>query len=744
VRSVVAPDTGELSGGSVATDPPLDLAPAPVRNAPRFRPDLQGLRAFAVVAVVLEHVLHQPTGGFVGVDVFFVLSGFLITDLLLREYEATGRISLLRFYARRIRRLVPSAVAVLAATAVAAHFLFNKATALSTFWDAAYAFVFAANWHFIESGTDYFNTAGSSSPLQHYWSLAVEEQFYLVWPWILVAVLTVGAALLRTGASSSTSTTAHPSGRGSSLSRTVVGGVMAAIVVASFVYAMSETVGSPTSAYFSTFSRAWELGAGALLAVAAPLFSRWPALLRGVVGWLGLVGIIGAFVLIDTSLPFPGPTAAVPVGATLLIIAAGIGGAQRSLVLLTNPVSVYIGNISYSLYLWHFPVAIFLFLLMPDRTLTTTLLVLGTILVVSILMYSLVEQPLHRSPWLQSYKGRADDRTVDWQAWRDTNGSRFILSLTGLIAVATIIAFVIGVSPRGFTPMAEPALDPAASQNLELALQADLAAAVAASTWPEDLSPSLDDAIRTTSNNNPARDCFDIGDTPSFARCTWGNGDAPHHMYLVGDSEALSYAPAFKAMAEASGGQWRITTIGLYGCRFTDTQIQNDGAGVMEACPGRKADIAAQIVADAPQLVVIANAYALGNGTKGGSLSVGSIVSSTQAEAAKYNAAGRIVYLAPPPIGIDLGSCYSPALSPQACNAPVGQTWNDFATSTASAAASTGDRFVSSLGFSCYNGLCPAYAGTIPTKYDTVHMTSAYSARLAPAIQNALVALGAM
>jgi peptidoglycan/LPS O-acetylase OafA/YrhL len=699
---------------------------------PRFRPDLQGLRAFAVVAVVLEHVLHRPTGGFVGVDVFFVLSGFLITDLLLREYEATGRISMTRFYSRRIRRIVPSAVAVLAATAVAAHFLFNKATAASTFLDAAYAFFFAANWHFVEAGTDYFGAATSTSPLQHFWSLAVEEQFYLFWPWILIGALTLAAGALR------------GSGRYRVLSRVLAGALMAVIIGASFGYAVHETSATPTTAYFSTFSRAWELGAGALLAVAAPLFVRWSGLARALVGWVGLAAIVAAFVLVDTTLPFPGPTAAIPVVATLLVIAAGIGGPQPSLVLLTNPVSVYLGNISYSLYLWHLPIAVFLFVLMPDRSVTTTVMVLGVIVVVSILMYSLLEQPLHRSPWLKSYRGRTEDRTVDWQAWRDTFGSQFILSLTALVVVVTVMGVFIGVSPRGFTPMAEPAIDPLASQNLEVALQADLATAVAASTWPENLSPSLDDAIRQTSNNNPARDCFDVGDTPNFERCTWGNGGAPHHMYVVGDSEALSYAPAFKEIAESSGDQWKITTIGLYGCRFTDALVHNEGAGVMEACDQRKADIAERIRADAPELVVMANAYALGTSAKGNALSVAAMVESTQIEAAKYNAAGKIVYLAPPPLGNDLGQCYSPVVGPQACNAPVGKTWSDFATATETAAAATGDRFISSLGFSCFNGLCPAFAGTIPTKYDTVHMTSAYSARVAPAIRNALVSLGGM
>jgi peptidoglycan/LPS O-acetylase OafA/YrhL len=673
-----------------------------VHSPPRFRPDLQGLRAFAVVAVVLEHVLHLPTGGFVGVDVFFVLSGFLITDLLLREFEATGRISMARFYARRIRRIVPSAVAVLAVTAVAAYFLFNSATATATFWDAAFGLFFVANWHFVQSGTDYFASSTSTSPLQHFWSLAVEEQFYLLWPWIVIVALTFAATALRVPR------------RRPGTGRLLVGAVLAVIVVASFGYALHETATSPTTAYFSTFSRAWELGAGALLAAAAPLFMRWPGVLRSVAGWAGLAGIVAAFVRIDTSLPFPGPTAAVPVVATLLVIAAGIGGPARGLFPLTNPVSVYLGTISYSLYLWHFPIAIFLLLLMPDRTPRTTLIVLGAILVVSILMYSLLEQPLHRSPLLASYRQRPEDRAVDWQAWRDTFGSQAILSTTGLVVVATVIAVMIGTSPRGFTPMAEPALDPDVSQNLEVALQGDLAAAVASSTWPENLSPSLETAIRTSSQDNPARDCFDVGATPNVDRCTWGSGDAPHHAYLVGDSEALSYAPAFKEIAETSGGQWRITTIGLYGCRFTEAHIQNEGAGVMDACPQRKADIAESIRAAAPDLVVVANAYALG------------------------------VYLAPPPLGHDLGQCYSPVLGPQSCTAPVGSTWTDFATATEAAAAASGDRFVSSLGFSCYNGLCPAFAGTTPTKYDTVHMTSAYSAKVAPAIRNALVALGGM
>lgn len=210
----------------------------------------------------------------------------------------------------------------------------------------------------------------------------------------------------------------------------------------------------------------------------------------------------------------------------------------------------------------------------------------------------------------------------------------------------------------------------------------------------------------------------------------------------MGDSEALSYAPAFKALAESSDGRWKITTVGLYGCRFTDVLIQNDGAGVMDACQQRKQDVASRITADAPQLVVVANAYALGKASDGRPLSTADIVASTVAEAAKYGASGRLVYLAPPPLGASLGQCYSPATSPQNCNVGIDQAWQDFQAATSAAAAASGDHVISSLPFSCVNGVCPAFAGTLPTKYDTVHLTPQFAATLAPSLRWELAAQG--
>jgi hypothetical protein len=215
-------------------------------------------------------------------------------------------------------------------------------------------------------------------------------------------------------------------------------------------------------------------------------------------------------------------------------------------------------------------------------------------------------------------------------------------------------------------------------------------------------------------------------------------------MYLVGDSIAMAYAPAFKAIAEASGGQWRITTVGLYGCRFTSADIVNEGVGVMEACATRKADVAAQISADAPQLVVVANAFTLGHSTDGTDFGVAGLVNSMMEETAKYNAPGRVVYLSPPPVGVDLGQCYSKISTPQLCVATVSTEWTSFSDTTAAAAAASGNFTVSSLPFSCVEGQCPAFAGGTPTKYDTVHIVPAYAVHIAPGIRQALVTLGLM
>src|SRR5690606_20639847 len=216
-----------------------ESAPAPAR-APQRR-DIQGLRAVAVLAVIAGHVVHAPQGGFVGVDIFFVISGFLITGLLLREVDRTGTISFRRFYERRAKRILPAAVVVIAATIAGAFVLLGPSSGRDVALDGLASAVFAGNWRFALEGVDYFAQGTPPSPLQHFWSLGVEEQFYLVWPWLMLAIVVFAARR-----------TSWSSARVRRLTRTVI----ALLTLASLAWAFVETRTNPTFAYFSTFSRA--------------------------------------------------------------------------------------------------------------------------------------------------------------------------------------------------------------------------------------------------------------------------------------------------------------------------------------------------------------------------------------------------------------------------------------------------------------------------------------------------------
>ncbi|OJV98959.1 MAG: acyltransferase [Microbacterium sp. 67-17] len=778
----------------------------PSRTAPRR--DIQGLRALAVLAVLGAHAVGWPAGGFVGVDIFFVISGFLITGMLLSEIRRRGSVSVGGFYARRARRILPAALVTLGAVVGAAFALFNTVRADQTLWDAISAALFVSNWRFAAQGTDYFHAADAVSPLQNFWSLSVEEQFYLAWPGLLVILVLLVPVAARRGAAA----------------RVVVGIAAGAIVAASFAWALTQTEAHPTLAYFSTLTRAWELAAGALLAAAVPVLTRIPRALGIVMGWLGLAGAVTAVLFIEpTAAGFPAPWAALPVVATCLVLAGGVAGdpRQRHLFPLSNSVSVFVGDMSYSLYLWHFPVIVFAAVLLPESD-QRIWIVLGAIAVLSLASYFIVEQPLRYAPWLGARMPAPSDRAASERAalqpaaangtpasggvastrpagwtpgtryfpdsrrpmpasalsvppntpavsggpaaippqqlvrgpaspadaesvsapeaapgrlWRERFGAQIFLATAGLLAVAlgtaTWVYSTSGagplIQPPAFSAPAppQPAADPTAQ------LQAELAAAVAATSWPE-LHPSLDEVMAQSSGANPAHDCFSPTVTPDPAACTWGSADAPTHLYLVGDSTAMAYAPALRSLADNSGGTISATTVGLYGCRFTDVLVQNDGDGIMAACSERKDVVRQLIAADQPSLVIVSNAFTLGRSTDGTDLSAQDLVAAAQSEAATYGMPGRVVYLAPPPQGVNLGACYSPVSSPSACASAVDDTWIAMWDATVAAAAASGDHAVDALPFSCWEGICPAFAGTLPTKYDQTHLTVPYAEHIAP------------
>lgn len=694
----------------------------------------------AVVAVVLDHSLHWPSGGFVGVDVFFVISGFLITGILLREHEKTGHISFVGFYKRRIRRIVPAATVVLLATIVAAYFIFNKARFAQTAWDAFWAFFFGANWRFAIAGTDYFQAAGPVSPLQHFWSLSVEEQFYFVWPWVMLGVLALAAL------------------RGDIVRRrTLTGAVMVLFVGVSLWWAFVQSTGNPTIAYFSTFTRAWELGIGALVAIAAPWWGSIPRGLRPILGWIGLLAILASYFVINDTLPFPAPWALLPVLATALVIVAGTGGEQRFLYPLTNPVSFYIGNISYSLYLWHFPVIIFVAAMIPDAGVALAVS-LTLALVLSVASYHLIETPVQNSPWLAArdpgLSARAHRRAARhaWDQWWEEHRSRYAYGLLAASATALLVVVMsTNVPARTSVAADRPMVVPTTSASptpgdtavplgpAQADIQNEIVSSLNASAWPE-LDPSMDSVIGGPQAPSDVAACGQVDSIP-IEQCTWGEEGAGTSVMLVGDSVSLAYTEAFRKLSTDAG--WEVSTRGMFGCPFVDIKISNAKQEIVDACGSHNLDTIAMIKERKPTYVVVTATYEVRvtadsdekvgpERWKDGLLSyLDQIKDDT-----------KIVLLAPPPSSINVQDCYTPQSQPSACVSAVTDQYKSTAKAEGAVAKSIDGVYVAVQDLFCYDGRCPSFIGTTPVKLDLVHITDVYADKVAPALLETLHANG--
>ncbi len=306
----------------------------------RIQPEIQGLRAIAVLAVLVFHIwpLALP-GGYVGVDVFFVISGFLITRLLLREAETKGQISLARFYRRRIRRLLPAATLVIVVASLFFSLLPQVQWPLLA-WDALASALYVQNWWLTVQAVDYLAEDNAPGLLQHYWSLSVEEQYYIVWPLIIWLVSARSAA-------------AHAM---PAKTLFVVTMILASI---SLIYSIYVAGHNPALGYFATTTRAWELAVGGILATLGPFLAKWPDQRRATVGWLGLLMIAFSCVGFGPQTAFPGYAALLPTcGAALIIVAGRTTQTWSSYrVVAWRPLG-FLGDISYSLYLWHWPLLI--------------------------------------------------------------------------------------------------------------------------------------------------------------------------------------------------------------------------------------------------------------------------------------------------------------------------------------------------------------------------------------------------
>lgn len=687
------------------------------------RADIQGLRALAVLLVVLAHAgVGFLPGGFVGVDVFFVLSGFLITGLLLAEVLATGRVSLIDFYVRRARRILPAAALTLLATDIAAFFLLNFLRARDTVHDSLYTAVFAANFRFAARGMDYFAQTDPPSPLLHYWSLAVEEQFYLVWP-ALLSIVIFGLALARRR---------RRAGRPRSLPLLVVVVLLSGI---SLGWSVHLTATLPVAAYFSPLTRAWELGLGCALAVGAATLMRVPSRGRLVMGWAGLLAIVTAAVMFSERTPFPGFAALLPTVGTALAIAAGIGDRHSRLAvarLFALRPLCFIGDRSYAFYLWHWPV-----LILADQyvgyelSVTVKLGLLAGAFLLSCVSYALVENPIRR---------RARSRRA--------TGAVFGVSMAGVLVTAVLCLTAIARDEQRFNapvasaPLMTPTSGPVATptpalvsyrtpNGSELVLP-DVVAAVEAARRGDPIPSGLTPPIGRLTSVPPKyvlpRGCSSRGDSSRVTSkiCHLGDTTSRKTIVLVGDSHAMMWLPAVLELAFRDG--WNVIPLLRTGCR-PDRWVTNEGP---ESCRVWYRWALRKVRLLHPRITLIGGSIG-----ERPSTAVPAAADGTIAMARELAPYGAVVVIGDPE-----GLRERPAdclLASHASMATCTTTWPPSTLEAYDRVAATTRRlgvgFIPTRGFFCFQRQCPTVIGTTIAYWDTSHITATYALQIANAFR---------
>lgn len=523
-----------------------------------FRPDVQGLRALAVGLVIVYHLSPASLpGGFVGVDVFFVISGFIITRLLLREQSETGRIHLATFWARRIRRLLPAATLVLGLCLTLAIILLPRNLWERTGLQILASALYVQNWALAAQAVDYGAQREAATAVQHFWSLSIEEQFYLLWP-VLIACISAAAARFKFRL------------------RPGIVFLCVCIFSASFTSAVLST---DSSAYFVTTTRGWELILGCLLA-ALPA-ENVPRLLRVAASWTGLTLILGAALLIPGPSGYPGWKALAPTLGAFLMIAAGNGGNWSWFPVLSWGPFRFLGDISYSLYLWHWPLIVFwpgdwMFLQIPKGA-----AILMASVVLAILTKFCVEDPLRAHPggrlWKSYLLGAIFAGTVAGGA-----GCLIQYQETEAKAAAAEIRGFRGGDPQ--YPGAQ-ALDPDKP--------------VAPPSTPPKPNPVF------AANDLPSlyTDGCEARQTSQASICEYGDPNGIT-IALVGDSHAAQYLPALEALARKY--RWRLIVLEKAACLVHPMSIRFRSSGLPKTeCDSWKTSALKLLMAAKPRAVIL-------------------------------------------------------------------------------------------------------------------------------------------
>jgi peptidoglycan/LPS O-acetylase OafA/YrhL len=677
--------------------------------------------------VLLYHAgLPFMPGGFIGVDVFFVISGFLITGLLVSELERTGRLSIPGFYARRIKRLLPATMVVLLSVVVLSWLFLSPLRRASTAGDVASSALYVSNWHFANQAVNYLAMGEDPSPVLHFWSLAVEEQFYVVWPLLLI----LGAIVARR--------------RRWSL-RPAFLGLITVICVGSFVYSLHVTHASPGWAYFSSLSRAWELGIGAALAILAPWLGRVPSRAGQALGWAGLLAILWAAFSFSDATPFPGSAALVPVLGAAAVIGAGVSAGPNGpvRVLGTRPMG-HVGRLSYSWYLWHWPLLVIAAAIWGHLGVFAALLVLAVSYVPTVLTNRLVEDPFRKSVVLVQYPRRA------FALAGVTMSSVLIASYLLAASVPAAPAVAAGqakgaqalTNVPGVFPGVTPTTGMASSSNPSATAPAIHRTTKAALTRPQAFTPDPNHA-RSDLPKLYADGCQRNEKSVDVRGCVYGDPNGKTTIGLLGDSHAAQWFPALNTIA--LDRHYRLVVMTKSGCTPASVLVFNQTLlkrAYTECSTWRKAAIA-RLVSEKPKLVVVSGSF--GNTVVEGGKQLTAIASLTAtrdglaATLKALTASGSkvLVLRDTPRPGFDVPECVSAAgQNLTKCASARSKAFIPASTGVEQAAAqlTKGATYVDLDNAVCPSDPCPPIIGNVLVYRDTDHMTATYAATLEPVV----------
>jgi len=656
----------------------------------QVRADIQGLRAIAVGLVVLYHAkVAGIPGGYVGVDVFYVISGFLITGLLLREVDRSGTVRLGAFYARRARRLLPAATVVILATLAAAFVLLPPLRLAVIGTDAAAAALYVSNLRFAAQATDYLAAGAAQSPFLHFWSLAVEEQFYLVWPALILLATRRGGT------------------RGARrIPVTVLAAVVIALVlIASLAASIWMTPRLSNWAFYASPPRAFEFAAGALVAVAVPRLARLGRVAGTLCSLLGIALVATAAVRFDETTAFPGAAALVPVlGATLFIV-GGTGAAGPLQRLWAVPGVGRLGLLSYSLYLWHWPM-----LVLPEAALERSLTVLERVglvvaaIVAAELTVRFVEEPARHAPALAA----------------PSRGLAFGLALS-------FGAAAVGILAPGYAAEARSRSALWGAGASELAVPADLVPSLLQAAG--DLPASQNDGC------NP-----EVGSSVP-GPCSYGSDRAAATIALFGDSHAAQWLPALDRLGEKQ--DFKVLAMVKSGCpSATVTVGRMKTTSAYTECDAWRTKAIARITEAKPALIVVSNLHRY--------LPLDEFTDPNlwwerglSATLSQLTPLAPVVVLADTPFpDINVPECLSAHLTDaNACAIPADEAFStDRREIEVAAAAATGATHLDPGPWVCPGDLCAAVSGRYLVYRDGSHLSTPYVRSLADELATGLAA----